>query len=72
LIPGGDEKIGKGALLKRTAQFLTEMVEKVDTIDDERSKWEMEKAHLEVGLPIRLSACRGLRAQYIARRFSLQ
>jgi len=48
LIPGGLEKMGKGTLLRRAAEHLAMMVEKVARFDEELAKREVEKAEIQV------------------------
>ena len=48
LIPGGFDKIGKSTLLKRAADYLSEITQRVEKFDDELAKHEMEKANLQV------------------------
>ncbi|WVF68977.1 hypothetical protein IAT40_003751 [Kwoniella sp. CBS 6097] len=50
LIPGGLEKQGKGNLLKRAANYIIEMSEKVARADEEAGKREVEKQDLEAQL----------------------
>ncbi|WRT67933.1 uncharacterized protein IL334_004907 [Kwoniella shivajii] len=50
LIPGGTDKQGKSALLKRAAQYLVELSEKVRVGDEEITKRDIEKQDLEAQL----------------------
>lgn len=50
LVPGGLEKMGKGTLLRRAAEHLVELTDKVTRFDTELAKRETEKAEAQVSV----------------------
>lgn len=48
-VPGGqDPKVGKGLLLKRAAEYIREMTDRVARADEDLAAWENEKQALLV------------------------
>lgn len=50
LVPGGSEKMGKGMLLRRAADYLSDIANKMGRFDEELASKDREKQTIQVGV----------------------